>query len=209
MYSAPIALHRARAGTSTQAARKQLYSNAAWTARRSSPQALYSNSDTSNWNLDDGCASRHLHGCPSTPMRAGTATWHEPSQWQALLSHARSSTSCCAQEYTEHMGPLDQVRKGCLVSMADGDATSYALNDLQVRGTLFVRDGDAVYAGMIIGESATEDDLHVRAPSTPCQCPCVVAQRDCDVRECRARCACGAEGAAAFVLHEVLHTLGR
>lgn len=61
------------------------------------------------------------------------------------------------------MGPLDRVRKGCLISMADGNATGYAMNDLQARGTLFVRDGEAVYAGMIVGESATEDDLHVRS----------------------------------------------
>lgn len=94
-----------------------------------------------------------------------------------MLLHAHSQPHVAAvQEYTEHMGAQDQVRKGCLVSMADGDATSYALNDLQVRGTLFVRDGDAVYAGMIIGESATEDDLHVRAPSSLCYCVSVMVR---------------------------------
>ena len=37
------------------------------------------------------------------------------------------------QEYTPHMGALDRVRKGTLVSMADGRVTGYATNDLQVR----------------------------------------------------------------------------
>lgn len=67
------------------------------------------------------------------------------------------------QEYTPHLGPLDQVRKGVLVCMADGAATAYALSDLAARGTMFVKDGDAVYPSMIVGESATDDDLHVRS----------------------------------------------
>lgn len=66
------------------------------------------------------------------------------------------------QEHTEFMGPMDRVRKGVLVCMSEGKATSYALNDLLARGTMFVNEGDAVYAGMIVGESSTDGDLHVR-----------------------------------------------
>jgi predicted membrane GTPase involved in stress response len=72
------------------------------------------------------------------------------------------------QEYTEFMGPMDRVRKGVLVSMSDGEATAYALSDLTARGTMFVKEGDAVYAGMIVGESSTEDDLHVCPSSYAC-----------------------------------------
>jgi predicted membrane GTPase involved in stress response len=68
------------------------------------------------------------------------------------------------QEYTEHQGSMDQVRKGVLISMAEGRVTGYAMNDLQARGTLFVREGEAVYPGMIVGEASTEDDLHVCCP---------------------------------------------
>jgi predicted membrane GTPase involved in stress response len=65
------------------------------------------------------------------------------------------------QEFTRHQGPMDQVRKGVLISMAEGNVTSYAMNDLQARGTLFVSSGEVVYSGMIVGESSTDDDLHV------------------------------------------------
>jgi GTP-binding protein len=42
-----------------------------------------------------------------------------------------------------------------------GRATSYALNNLQDRGELFVRPGDAVYEGMIVGENSRSVDLSV------------------------------------------------
>ena len=73
------------------------------------------------------------------------------------------------QEYTPHMGPLDQVRKGALVSMADGRVTGYATNDLQARGTLFVKEGDTVYPGMIVGESSTENDIQARPSRVRCR----------------------------------------
>ena len=40
-------------------------------------------------------------------------------------------------------------------------ATGYALDNLQLRGELFVGPGDAVYEGMVIGESARPDDMVV------------------------------------------------
>ena len=46
-----------------------------------------------------------------------------------------------------------------MVSLDTGQATSYALENLQQRGTLFVKPMDRVYAGMIIGESARPGDL--------------------------------------------------
>ena len=49
--------------------------------------------------------------------------------------------------------------------MADreGVAVAYALFNLQERGTLFVKPGDPVYEGMIVGESARPDDIDVNA----------------------------------------------
>jgi predicted membrane GTPase involved in stress response len=46
--------------------------------------------------------------------------------------------------------------------MADGRVTAYALNDLQARGTLFVKEGDRVYPGMVVGESSTDATLKAR-----------------------------------------------
>jgi GTP-binding protein len=45
--------------------------------------------------------------------------------------------------------------------MDSGEATSYALNMVQERGRLMIEPGDMVYAGMIVGENARENDIPV------------------------------------------------
>lgn len=63
-----------------------------------------------------------------------------------------SYVSLHLRRYDRLKGPLSGVRKGVLVSTASGKATSYALNELQSRGTFFISPGDDVYEGMIAGE---------------------------------------------------------
>jgi GTP-binding protein len=50
-----------------------------------------------------------------------------------------------------------------MVADRTGGATAYALDNLQQRGTMFVRPGDEVYEGMVVGESARGDDMVVNA----------------------------------------------
>ena len=45
--------------------------------------------------------------------------------------------------------------------MARGSATAYSLWNLQDRGRMFVRPGDEVYDGMIVGEHNRENDLEI------------------------------------------------
>jgi len=52
---------------------------------------------------------------------------------------------------------------GSLVADRTGETTTYALYNLQERGTLFVRPSTRVYEGMIIGENARAVDLDVNA----------------------------------------------
>jgi GTP-binding protein len=52
---------------------------------------------------------------------------------------------------------------GSLVADRTGETTTYALFNLQERGTLFIRPGTKVYEGMIIGENARAVDLDVNA----------------------------------------------
>jgi len=52
---------------------------------------------------------------------------------------------------------------GSLVADRTGETTTYALFNLQERGTLFVRPTTKVYEGMIIGENARAVDLDVNA----------------------------------------------
>ncbi len=63
--------------------------------------------------------------------------------------------------YEPYRGPIVQYRPGVLVSMENGVTTTYALHNLEPRGTLFVGPQTEVYSGMIIGEHSKENDLEV------------------------------------------------
>ncbi len=67
--------------------------------------------------------------------------------------------------YQEHRGDLPFSRNGALIVLEKGITTTYALNNLQERGILFVGPGEEVYPGQIIGEHARENDLVVN----PCK----------------------------------------
>jgi GTP-binding protein len=58
-------------------------------------------------------------------------------------------------------GEIPHRKKGVLISMCDGKVTDYALDGLQSRGTLFVKAGDQVYEGMVVGENSRDNDLMV------------------------------------------------
>jgi GTP-binding protein len=50
---------------------------------------------------------------------------------------------------------------GSLVSMETGSSMAYALDNAQLRGTLFIGAGVDVYAGMVIGQCAKDEDLEL------------------------------------------------
>jgi GTP-binding protein len=58
-------------------------------------------------------------------------------------------------------GPLKGRSRGVLVADRLGAAVGFALFNLQERGTMFVKPGDEVYGGMIVGENARTDDMDV------------------------------------------------
>ena len=60
-------------------------------------------------------------------------------------------------------GELRTRPTGALVSDRRGAATSFAILNLQERGSLFVKPGDELYEGMIVGENARAEDLDVNA----------------------------------------------
>ncbi len=67
--------------------------------------------------------------------------------------------------YVPYKGDIVTRIKGALISMESGRCTGYALNTLQARGILFIKPGDIVYKGQIIGENSRDDDLWVN----PCK----------------------------------------
>ena len=68
--------------------------------------------------------------------------------------------------YGKYRGPLGNVRKGVLVSMASGTITAHALMGLEARGILFVKPGMETYDGMIVGEHTRETDLEINPVRT-------------------------------------------
>ena len=63
--------------------------------------------------------------------------------------------------YIDYQGEIPQRSTGALISDRTGVTTTYALNGLQERGTLFMGDGIEVYEGMIVGENNRDNDLDV------------------------------------------------
>jgi GTP-binding protein len=60
-------------------------------------------------------------------------------------------------------GELRTRPTGALVADRRGKVASFALFNLQERGTMFVGPGEEVYEGMIVGENSRSDDLDVNA----------------------------------------------
>jgi GTP-binding protein len=65
------------------------------------------------------------------------------------------------EAYEPWAGQLRTRSSGSLVADRAGLVTSYALFNLQERGTLFVSPGTEVYEGMVVGENARSEDMDV------------------------------------------------
>ncbi|HEX2154352.1 MAG TPA: translational GTPase TypA [Acidimicrobiia bacterium] len=56
-------------------------------------------------------------------------------------------------------GDIEGRSGGAIISDRSGTATGFALDNLQKRGELFIRPGDPVYEGMVIGENSRPDEM--------------------------------------------------
>ncbi len=65
--------------------------------------------------------------------------------------------------YEAYKGDIDGRKNGVLISHEDGEIFTYALGKLDDRGRMFVRAGDPVYEGMIVGIHSRDNDLVVNA----------------------------------------------
>ena len=68
--------------------------------------------------------------------------------------------------YEAHKGDIGGRKNGVLISMDDGEIFTYALGKLDDRGRMFVKAGDPVYEGMIVGIHNRDNDLVVNATRT-------------------------------------------
>ncbi len=65
--------------------------------------------------------------------------------------------------YEAYCGDIESRKSGVLISMDDGEIVTYALGKLDDRGRMFVKAGDPVYEGMIVGIHSRDNDLIVNA----------------------------------------------
>jgi GTP-binding protein len=65
------------------------------------------------------------------------------------------------ESYEPWFGDIRTRQSGSLVADRTGVAATYAMFNLQERGTLFVEPATEVYEGMIVGENSREDDMDV------------------------------------------------
>jgi GTP-binding protein TypA/BipA len=65
------------------------------------------------------------------------------------------------ERYEPWHGEIRGRQNGSLIADRSGQASAYAMANLQERGVLFVSPGDDCYEGMLVGENARAEDLDV------------------------------------------------
>ncbi len=78
------------------------------------------------------------------------------TQGQAIMHHT-------FYEYEDYRGDIPQRQAGVMVSTETGRVTAYALDGLYDRGFFFIRPGDQIYEGQIVGEHCKDNDITVNA----------------------------------------------
>ncbi len=81
------------------------------------------------------------------------------------LTNGRGIMSHLFREYGEFRGEVVARQTGALVAKELGIATSYALSYIQDRGRMFIKPGDEIYEGMVVGENPRAEDIVVN----PCK----------------------------------------
>ncbi|WP_026653630.1 translational GTPase TypA [Butyrivibrio proteoclasticus] len=68
--------------------------------------------------------------------------------------------------YAPYKGDMNYRKTGSVIAFETGEATAYGLFNAQDRGTLFIKTGDKVYSGMVIGTSGKSEDVEVNVCKT-------------------------------------------
>ncbi len=76
------------------------------------------------------------------------------TQGEAIMHHT-------FQDYELLRGGLPGRQNGVMVSMENGKANPFALDKLADRGMMFIKPGDEVYEGMVVGEYNKDTDITV------------------------------------------------
>ena len=117
--------------------------------RRSELVSMDAKSGTADYvHMEFMIPSRGLFGLNA---RILTAT-----QGRAVMHHT-------FERYEPMRGSIPERQAGVMIATETGTVTAYALDALHDRGTFFVRPGDAVYEGQVVGEHSRDKDIAVNA----------------------------------------------
>jgi GTP-binding protein len=117
--------------------------------RRSEMMKMDTKSSASDYvHMEFMIPSRGLFGLNA---RILTAT-----QGRAIMHHT-------FEQYEPMRGSIPERQAGVMIATDTGIVTNYALDALYNRGFFFVRPGDEVYEGQVVGEHCKEDDIPVNA----------------------------------------------
>src|SRR4028118_1254965 len=95
-------------------------------------------------------------------MSRGSARWApRPPAASPAAPRGTALAPPVFEGYEPWFGELRTRSSGSLVADRTGAATSYAMTNLQERGTMFVEPATEVYEGMIVGENSRADDMDV------------------------------------------------
>ena len=63
--------------------------------------------------------------------------------------------------FKQYVGEMKHEKSGSMISMENGKALAFSLDNLQNRGVLYVEPADEVYEGQVIGNTSKGEDLYV------------------------------------------------
>ena len=63
--------------------------------------------------------------------------------------------------FKPYAGEMKHEKNGSMISMENGKALAFSLNNLQDRGVLYIEPADEVYEGQVIGNTSKGEDLYV------------------------------------------------
>ena len=95
-----------------------------------------------------------IYSVPTRGLLGFRAEFIMATRGEGILHHSFA-------RYERFKGEISKRQNGVLISGNNGQTASYALNNLQERGSLFVGPGVKVYEGMIVGENARSKDMTV------------------------------------------------
>jgi len=70
------------------------------------------------------------------------------------------------KEFQPHRGEIPGRINGSLISMEQGKAIPFSINNLQERGKFFITSNQEIYEGQVVGENSRPGDLVINLTKT-------------------------------------------